>query len=147
MTEPLHEIACPECGTTIRARMADQPEPALVVPLPWTRPPMSLNDRRHWSAHHTERDDVMKTARWSIRAARLGHHDRVETCLHWRPARAGRRDSDNPVATAKVVCDALVLEQVVDDDDPAHMRKLMPELHDPERGKPGAVWLTVLVLA
>jgi hypothetical protein len=35
----------------------------------------------------------------------------------------------------------------VDDDDPRHMRKLMPELHDPHPRKPGAVWLTVLVLA
>lgn len=122
-----------------------RPEP-VVVPLPWGSPPMSLNDRRHWRAHDRERRAVREAARWAIRAARLGQHERVEAGLHWRPVDNRRRDDDNPVATAKVVFDALVDEGVVPDDVPMHMRKLMPQIHAAEKGQPGAVWLTVVVL-
>lgn len=123
----------------------DQPAPT-VIPLPYEQPPLSLNDRGHWTARHREVREVRDTIRWTLRAARLGRHDRVEVGLHWRPARNGRRDEDNLVATLKVCCDAAVDEGLGRDDTPRWMRKLMPEIHPADPDRPGAVWLTVAVL-
>ena len=87
-----------------------------------------MNDRHHGAEHGRLVREVRDTARWVIRAARLGSHRYVEVCLHWRPCRDGRRDADNPSATAKVVFDAAVDEGLVPGDEPRHMRKLMPRL-------------------
>lgn len=123
-------------------------EPAAVaVQLPWHVPPLSMNDRHHWAEHGRLVREVRDTARWVIRAARLGSHRYVEVCLHWRPCRDGRRDADNPSATAKVVFDAAVDEGLVPGDEPRHMRKLMPEIHPADKALGPAMWLTVRVLA
>lgn len=132
---------------------AGRPRPdAVVVPLPWELPPLSLNDRRHWRAHHKERAAAHEAARWAVRAARLGGpHTLIEACLHYRPTARGRRDQDNLVATAKVVFDTLAGgphgENVVPDDTPQYMRKLMPRIEPAVKGLPGSLWLTVSVLA
>jgi hypothetical protein len=45
-----------------------------------------------------------------------------------------------------VCCDGIVDARVVADDDRARRAKRV-EIHDPERGKRGALWVTVEVLA
>jgi len=111
------------------------------VPLPWTSPPLNLNDRDHWSVHHEKISAARETAGWAVKTAGVPKLQRVLVALHYRPAVNRTRDSDNLVATLKPVCDGIVDAGVVKDDAPQYMVKLMPIIHAPE--KPGAVWLTI----
>lgn len=114
--------------------------------LPWERPPLSLNDRDGRGAHAATVAKVRRDTGWTARAARLGHHDHVTVELHYQPARRGRRDADNLVATLKPVCDGLVDAGLVDDDDPAHMTKLMPVIDEPGPAqRRGRLWLTITI--
>jgi crossover junction endodeoxyribonuclease RusA len=112
--------------------------------LPWERPPLSLNDRMSREQRDREIARVRRDAGWVAKAARLGHHDHATVVLHYQPARRGRRDADNLVATLKPVCDGLVDAGLVDDDDPAHMTKLMPVIDTPTPGqRRGRLWLDI----
>lgn len=113
--------------------------------LPWDRPPLSMNDRMTGPQRDAAIAKVRRDAGWIARAARLGHHQHVTVALHYQPARRGRRDADNLVATLKPVADALVDARLVDDDDPAHMTKLMPPVIDaPAPGqRRGRLWLDI----
>ncbi|MEU6582772.1 hypothetical protein [Nocardia sp. NPDC046763] len=74
----------------------------------------------------------------------------VTVLLHYRPPDNRRRDTDNLVATLKPACDGLAAGTrthpdygLVPDDIPRHMAKPEPVIHEPERGKPGALWLEI----
>lgn len=116
------------------------------IALPYAVPPLSLN--YHLTRPHENRiNGEVRTATATLaKAAKMGRHDRVRVELHWRPAKANTRDNENPVPTMKACCDGLVDAHLVPDDDRWRMDKIMPILHDPEPGKPGAMWLVVEVL-
>jgi crossover junction endodeoxyribonuclease RusA len=113
------------------------------MPLSYTKPPLSLNDRGHWA----KTDQHRKALRaWSCAAARkigvptgMGH---ITTRLHYRPPDRRRRDEDNLIATAKPLWDGLVDAGIVPDDTSEFMTKLMPRIHPPAPEGP-ALWLTI----
>lgn len=119
--------------------------PVYELELPWTSPPLSLNDRRNWRAHARKVAEVREAAHLLALKHRLhigGPSEHVEVTLHYTPRDRRIRDVENPVATLKACCDGLVSAGVVIDDDPTHMTKYMPVIHEPSGSKP-RLWLAV----
>ena len=115
---------------------------AYELELPWTAPPLSLNHRQGWRAHAKKVAEVRQAALILAKQAHLGPYEQVRVTLHYRPRDKRVRDIENPVPTLKALCDGLVDAGVVVDDDPAHMVKEMPVIHDPTGLKP-RLWLVV----
>jgi crossover junction endodeoxyribonuclease RusA len=126
-----------------------------ILGLPWTRPPLSMNDvgitRAAKFARARRIADARRTAQMLARQAKLPRGvQHVTVQLHYRPRNNVRRDTDNLVATLKPLCDGLAGGTVrypgygmVPDDIPAYMAKPEPIIHPAERGKAGALWLEV----
>ena len=112
------------------------------IPLPYDKPPLSLNQRQHWAAKARETARVRMDVGMILKVARIGTQEHLRVSLHYRPRDKRRRDEDNLVATLKVCCDAIVDARIVPDDTPEFMTKVMPVIHPP--GSP-AVWLEVEV--
>lgn len=96
------------------------------IRLPWTRPPLSLNDRGHWAARSRRIREVRAVAAALTRAQHIPAAAKVEVTLTYVPRDGRRRDEDNLVATYKALCDGIVDAGVVVDDAPAYMAKPMP---------------------
>ncbi|WP_043601518.1 hypothetical protein [Nocardia otitidiscaviarum] len=126
-----------------------------VLTLPWTAPPLTLNQRRATRgamfAHARKVAEVRGTVHRLAQAANLPRGlDHVTVQMHYRPRDNRRRDTDNLVATAKPAYDALAAGTakhpgygMVPDDIPAHMAKPEPIIHPAERGRGGALWLEI----
>lgn len=117
----------------------------LILKLPWTAPPLSMNDRGASAgavfAKNREIKNIRETARILAISARLPRecgHASVE--LHYRPKDARRRDTDNLTATAKPIYDGLIDFGLVQDDTPEFMAKLEPVIH--QKGVP-SMWLEI----
>jgi hypothetical protein len=100
-----------------------------VVPLPYDRPPLSMNKRLHHMAEYRVREqirtDVLALARFYKLPKGL---DRVHVVLHWSPIVRRSRDTDNPAPTVKAIIDALKVGTpkkpgygLVPDDDSEHV--------------------------
>lgn len=113
--------------------------------LPWPRPPLSMNDRGHWSARRRAVGQIRADVGWLVRAAKIPPLRRAVVQLHYRPRTARRRDADNLMATSKPCVDGLVGAGVLTDDTPAFVEHLTPRLHEatatPESGT--RLWLTI----
>lgn len=86
------------------------------IRLPYTRPPLSLNDRMHWAT----KARLTKEIRAYVREAawyRVPTLPRAEVELHWVPRDKRRRDTDNPYPTLKAAIDGLRDATVLEDDD------------------------------
>lgn len=86
------------------------------------KPPLSLNDRQHWSTKNriTQRlkDDVF----WLALAAKLPKKCAfADIRLVWQPDTHRRRDTDNATPTLKACIDGLVGYGLVPDDDSSHV--------------------------
>lgn len=113
------------------------------LPLSFTRPPLSLNDRGHWAKKAAAVAAVRKEAAYRARATvprNLGH---ITTRLHYLPPDNRRRDEDNLVATAKACWDGLVDAGIVPDDTSEYMTKIMPRIHHHEKGEKPRMWLEI----
>lgn len=119
--------------------------------LPWSKPPLSMNDRGHYMvkarATASVRAAVMIMARSHKLPQGLAY---VTVQLHYRPRDNRRRDTDNLVATLKPICDALADGTtkhpgygLVPDDTPQFMAKPEPIIHPAEKGQQGQLWLVV----
>jgi crossover junction endodeoxyribonuclease RusA len=112
-----------------------------VIPLPWTGPLLTANQRLHWAARarltRTVRDTVCQLAM----NARIPPMGACEVTLHWAPPDHRRRDADNPLPTLKAAADGVVDAGIVSDDTPAYMTKHMPVIEPPRR--PARMWLTI----
>ncbi|NKS41713.1 hypothetical protein GS496_14235 [Rhodococcus hoagii] len=115
-----------------------------VLELPWTKPPMSMNDRMHWA------QKAKLTKRIRAEAGILACRNRLPTgldhvtvALVYRPCDRRRRDTDNLMPVLKALCDGLVDHGLVTDDTPQWMTKHMPRLDEPHKGTGGAMWLEV----
>jgi crossover junction endodeoxyribonuclease RusA len=125
------------------------------IELPWSRPPLSMNDRGRSRGAVFAKARTVREIRALImtlaRAARLPRDvAHVTVQLHYRPRDNQRRDTDNLVATLKPIADGLAKGTVttpgygmVPDDIPAYMAKPEPIIHPAERGKGGALWLEI----
>lgn len=114
--------------------------------LPWQTPPLNLNDRGHWAPRARKVAAVRSTAAWLARQAGVGRHGRVRIELHYQPAARRRADAPNLIATQKPIVDGLVDAGVVRDDTAEFVDEVMPVIHEPVKGQPGALWLIVSVL-
>lgn len=112
-----------------------------VLTLPWSAPPLSMNDRGGWRGRAPKIAQVRADVLTLARAAKVPPLGRCEVLLTWHPMDRRHRDADNPAATLKVCCDALVDAGIVPDDVPRFMRKLMPVLGPVVKG--GRVTLTI----
>lgn len=109
--------------------------------LPWTKPPLSANQRLHWKPNAAITARVRRATKLLALSAGIPPLGRCEVTLTYNPTDKRRRDADNPVPTLKAACDGLVDALVVADDIPALMRKHMPVIGPVVRG--GRLTLTV----
>ena len=121
-------------------RVAETSAGVWELALPWSKPPLSLNDRRHWRVRAREVAEVRQTTAWLLTSRKIPKLHRCRVTLHYRPRDKRVRDTENPVATVKACCDAIVDARIVPDDRPEFMVKEMPVIHPP--GSP-ATWLTI----
>ncbi|KGF17384.1 crossover junction endodeoxyribonuclease RusA superfamily protein [Corynebacterium freneyi] len=106
--------------------------------LPYSRPPLTANQRLHWAAKARITADVRRTTMLLARAAKLPRdREHVTVALHYVPRDRRRRDADNLVPTLKAACDGLVDAGLVPDDTPDQMAKHMPVIDPPQREAPG----------
>ena len=127
------------------------------IALPWTKPPLSLNDG---GATRQAMFSKAKTIQ-EVRATIVRILERLElpkgaeyttVQLHYLPADNRRRDTDNCVATLKPICDAIAAGTtkhpgygVVEDDTPVFMGKPEPIIyHRPPKTSP-RLWLTLQI--
>lgn len=116
------------------------------IDLPWTKPPLSMNDRMHYMATARITRRIRSTTAWLAKEAKVPTGcEFVTVCLHYRPRDKRRRDEDNLIATGKACFDGLVDHGLVPDDTPQFMTKLMPLIHPAEKGLPGSLWLTITI--
>ncbi len=114
--------------------------------LPYSKPPLSMNDRIHWRARARITQHLRASAFYLARNASVPVGCRHATvCLHYRPRDNRRRDADNLMPVLKAACDGLVDHGLVADDTPELMSKLMPVIHKAEKGREGALWLTITI--
>lgn len=95
---------------------------AVVIPLPWTKPPLSLNDRGHWRPRAARIAKVREEVGYIVRAAKVRPREQATVTLCWRVPDRRRRDLDNMFATLKPTIDALVDVGVLPADDWQHVR-------------------------
>ena len=133
------------------------------IALPWTRPPLSMNDRGVSKGATFAKNRVIAEIRADMvtlaRAAGLPRGVEFATIrLHYRPRDNRARDSLNLSATLKAVVDGLTPPKVVKtkrgynthagygfvpDDSTRHVSTPEPVIHPAERGQPGALWLEI----
>lgn len=114
--------------------------------LPWYRPPLTANQRLHWSVRARKTREMRHAAAWLAKAHRIppGH---LTVGLEWAPGDRRRRDGgENLAPTLKPLIDGLALDAaLVPDDTPQHVERLMPVILPPPH--PPGLWLTVEVTA
>lgn len=93
---------------------------------PYPKPPLSLNYRMH----HMQAANLTKQIRALTRAKtrHLPEMERSVVELEWFVNTRTKRDSENPISTFKAMCDGLVDAEIVPDDTPRYMVKLMPRI-------------------
>lgn len=115
-----------------------------IVQLPWTKPPLSMNDRMHWAPKAKITAGIRRDTHMLADDNRLPRGlTHVTVALHYRPRDRRRRDTDNLMPVLKACCDGLVDYGLVPDDTPTYMAKRMPLIDEPQKGAGGAMWLEV----
>lgn len=113
-----------------------------VINLPYTRPPLTWNDRHNrWKRAEIVRN-VRADVGWLARQAGIPSAERIVVQLHYAPGRKGRRDPMNFTATSKPAIDGLVDVGIVPDDDSEHVYEPPPEIHYPPEPGPRC-WLAI----
>ncbi|MFE3081815.1 hypothetical protein [Nocardia tengchongensis] len=134
-----------------------------ILELPWTTPPLTLNDSGQTRGARLARSRRIREIRSDVvvlaTKARLPKGVRYATItLHYRPALNRRRDSVNLSPTLKAVVDGLTPQKIVktkagynvhagyglvNDDSTREVSTPEPIIHETEPGKPGALWLEI----
>ena len=114
------------------------------LPLPYTRPPLSLNDRHHWASKARTTKAIRHAAATVARAKRVPACERIAVELHYQQKVARPIDGDNLMATVKPCVDGLRDAGVIPDDDSARVMHHSPVIHRPDPDqRHGLVWLVV----
>ncbi|MGP9760216.1 hypothetical protein [Corynebacterium sp. AOP12-C2-36] len=114
------------------------------MPLSYDKPPLSLNDRGHWSKFEPHRYGLRAEAHKRARSMKIPRDlEHITTRLHYVAPDGRRRDEDNLLATAKPLWDGLVDAGIVADDTSEYMTKLMPRIHPKGTPAPAALWLII----
>lgn len=77
----------------------------IVIELPWTTPPLNLNQRMHWRTKARETKTIRSTVAVLARGRRITPPCTVT--LVWTVSDRRRRDTDNPAPTVKAAIDGL----------------------------------------
>jgi len=86
------------------------------LPVPYRRPPLSLNGREHWSTRNRISAEV-KRAGWAVaRGRKVPPLKAIIVELVWFKGDNRRADADNMAPTLKALQDGLVAAGVVPDD-------------------------------
>ncbi|AMU78478.1 hypothetical protein SEA_SKINNYPETE_48 [Mycobacterium phage SkinnyPete] len=109
------------------------------IDLPWSRPPLTANQRMHWAAKAKTTREVRAAA--AVIARNLPRADRLVVTLHYQPSQNRRRDRHNLWPTVKALVDGLVDAGVVPDDDTEHVSTPEPVIHTP--ASTAALWLVL----
>ncbi|WP_280465970.1 hypothetical protein [Nocardia brasiliensis] len=131
----------------------------VVIELPWSAPPLSMNDRG--ASRGAAFAKAAKTREIRETMVALAVHENlpqgvsfVTLQLHYQPRDNRRRDTDNLVATLKPLADALTPARVlgrkvtpgygmIPDDTPVYCAKPEPIIHAPVKGEGGRIWLEI----
>lgn len=118
----------------------------IVIPLPWSKPPLTGNRTR---GNPYARAGEVKTAKaeaWlAIRDVAPRHIVGADVTLHFRPSTRQRRDADGLFPTLKVCQDALVLAGVLPEDSWVTVPAATCRIHPPT-GEPAAMWLELTAI-
>lgn len=106
---------------------------------PFKRPPLTENQRLHWSPKADLVKQVRASAWYAARSARIPALDRCTVTLTWFVRTNHRRDDDNVAPTLKAMCDGLVDAGVSKDDTSEFMVKQMPRIVRIDVGEPHMV--------
>lgn len=124
--------------------------PTVSMLLPYSKPPLSLNDRGHYMARARKVAQVRRDVHLIARSHNLPRGlEHVTVQLHYRPARNGRRDPINLTATHKALVDGLTAGTrnpgygLVPDDTPQYVTDTIPIVHPAIKGQPGQLWLDI----
>jgi crossover junction endodeoxyribonuclease RusA len=113
----------------------------MIIPLPWSKPPLTGNRTR---GNPYARANEVKVAKDQaiVAVARVARRRLVgaEVTLHMRPKDRRRRDADGLAPTLKVCLDALVAQSVLPDDSWVHVPAATCRIHPPN-GEPAAMWI------
>lgn len=112
---------------------------AVRLDLPWTKPPLTANQRMHWAKRAKLTREVRSTAAILARRHKAPTTDYLVVTLHYQPRDRRRRDSLNLYPIVKACVDGLVDAGLVPDDDTTYVSTPEPIIHPPN-GKP-ALWL------
>lgn len=112
-----------------------------VLEFPWTRPPLTANQRLHWAHKAKITAEIRDLAAWQ--AKRVPPMTRCRVDLIWKVRDSRRRDVDNVVPTLKAICDGIVDAGVVPDDTPQYMDKRMPQIVRVPNGGPASITVVV----
>ncbi len=111
------------------------------IRLPWTTPPLSLNDRSHWRAKASKTATVRALTKTVVSLCYVATSDTIPTkwplsraaiTLTYYPRDRRRRDRTNLVATYKACVDGCVDAGVIPDDTPQWLEELMPVIAEPD---------------
>lgn len=112
------------------------------IDLPFSRPPLSLNDRMHWATKARHTRAIRTATKVRALAVRCPQHERIAVTLHYRPRDNRPRDIDNLFATLKPCIDGLRDAGIVPEDDRSRVQPNVV-IHDAIKGESGALWLEV----
>lgn len=105
--------------------------------LPYTKPPLSMNDRyQHWAVEARLIKQVKHTAKFLAIRAGVPALPHAEVVLTYVPRNKARRDRVNLASTHKALVDGLVDAGVLADDTPEFCTELMPVIADPNPADP-----------
>lgn len=114
-----------------------------MVALPYLSPPLSANQRMHWSVRGRVTREVRSTAAWIARHTKLPAADRLTITLHYRPSTKRRRDAHNLYPLVKALVDGLVDAGIVPDDNTEHVSTPEPVIHPPTESGTPSMWLNI----
>ncbi len=116
-----------------------------IIPLPWTKPPLTLNTGLRAENPYSKAKkvrDAKAEAVAAIIAADLSPMAGAVVMLHYRVPDRRRRDADNLASTLKVCQDALVDAGVLVEDSWVTVPRSGQRIHPPTNEGP-AMWLTL----
>lgn len=114
------------------------------LPLPYRRPPLSLNDRDHWRAKAKVTAELRELAVALVNArCDLEPVDTALVTLHYRPADKRARDAINMSPTLKPITDGLVDAGLLKNGDDSRYVTETCHIWPAEKGKPAEMWVTV----
>lgn len=104
------------------------------IRLPWTTPPISLNDRGHWRTKAAKVAMVRRVTATLVSNAHIDAFplDRAVITLTYYPRDRRRRDRTNLVGTYKACVDGCVDAGVIPDDTPQWLDERMPVIAEPD---------------